>query len=302
MKRRLLFCFLTLSFMVQSSRGFSASINISELADRLDRIEGALTGVQKKLSNNYIGSSKQPSDGGSEDKQDAILMQLQETEQAVRQLTGEVETLRFTQGNLQDSIDRVNADVSIRFKEMEDKLVAIDKRLKIFEDEKLKAENAKQEAEKKKKAAATAAAKAEKERKDKLNATYGKKSPKELYDEAYGAIKKQDYKTAQTLFEAFLELHPKNELAGNAQYWLGESFFARSLFDKAAISFAEGFQNYRDSQKAPDNLFKLGLTMVRLNKKEEACIAFQNFSKEYPKVPEAMKKRLQKELQKLSCQ
>ena len=96
-------------------------------------------------------------------------------------------------------------------------------------------------------------------------------------------------------------LFPKDELAGNAQYWLGESFFARSMFSQAAVAFAEGFKNYRSSQKAPDNLFKLGVTMAKLNKKEEACIAFKNFAKEYPKVSDSMKKRLEKEIQKLSC-
>ena len=50
-----------------------------------------------------------------------------------------------------------------------------------------------------------------------------------------------------------------------------------------------------------DNLFKLGVTMARLNKKDEACIAFKNFAKEYPKVSDSMKKRLEKEVQKLSC-
>ena len=73
------------------------------------------------------------------------------------------------------------------------------------------------------------------------------------------------------------------------------------MYSKAAVAFAEGFQNYRDSQKAPDNLFKLGVTMAKLKKKDEACIAFKNFTKEYPKVSDSMKKRLETEVQKLSC-
>lgn len=282
----------------------AVKINISELADRLDRIEGALKGVQKKLSNNYVGSTKRPetdAENVSEDKLDAMLMQLQETEQGLRQLTGEIETVRFKQEEIQSRIDRVSADMEVRFSEMEKKLAEAEAKIKKMEDEKLSAEKAKKLAEKKKKDQEAAAAKANKTKKDQIKEKYGQKTAKELYDQAFSSIKKQNYKQAQEEFEAFLVLYPKNELAGNAQYWLGESFFARSMYSKAAVAFAEGFQNYRESQKAPDNLFKLGVTMSKLNKKNEACIAFKNFAKEYPKVSDSMKKRLEKEEQKLSC-
>lgn len=280
----------------------AATINIGELADRLDRIESALKGVQKKLSNNYVGSTNKPAkDDESSDKLDAMLMQLQETEQTLRQLTGEVETVKFAQDGLQDRIDRISADMSLRFTEMEKKLQGAEEKIKQLEAEKTAAENAQKEAEKKKKEQQAAAARTAKAKEQQIKEKYGKKKPKELYDEAFASIKKQKYKTAQAQFEAFLVLYPKDALAGNAQYWLGESFFARSMFSQAAVAFAEGFKSYRDSQKAPDNLFKLGVTMAKLNKKEEACIAFKNFAKEYPKVSDSMKKRLEKEIQKLSC-
>lgn len=281
---------------------YAVTINVGELADRLDRIEDALKGVQKKLSNNYVGSTNKPGkDEASDDKLDAMLMQLQETEQTLRQLTGEIETVKFAQDGLQDRIDRISADMSLRFTEMEKKLLTAEEKIKQFEAEKEAAEKARKEAEKKKKEQQAAAAKTAKEKERQIKEKYGKQTPKELYDEAFASIKKQHYKTAQAQFEAFLVLYPKDALAGNAQYWLGESFFARSMFSQAAVAFAEGFKSYRDSQKAPDNLFKLGVTMTKLNKKEEACIAFKNFAKEYPKVSDSMKKRLEKEIQKLSC-
>ncbi len=278
----------------------AVTINIGELAERLDRIEDALKGVQKKLSNNYVGSTKKPEDS-SGDKLDTMLMKLQETEQTLRQLTGEVETVKFAQDGLQERIDRISADMSLRFEEMEKKLQAAEKKIAQFESEKNAAEQAQKEAAKKKKEQKAAAAQSAKQKQQQVQEKYGKKKPKELYDEAFASIKKKQYKTAQAQFEAFLILFPKDELAGNAQYWLGESFFARSMFSQAAVAFAEGFKNYRSSQKAPDNLFKLGVTMAKLNKKEEACIAFKNFAKEYPKVSDSMKKRLEKEIQKLSC-
>ena len=301
MKKKLFVVFVAL--MLSARPAVAATINIGELADRLDRMEDALKGVQKKLSNNYVGSAKQPAgkDTAGDDKLDGMLMRLQEAEQTLRQLTGEIETVKFAQDGLQSRIDRISADMSLRFAEMDKKLQAAEEKIKKFEAEKKAVENAKKEADRKKKEQEQAAAKAAKDKEKQIRDKYGKKKPRELYDEAFAAIKKQQYKTAQAQFEAFLVLYPKNELAGNAQYWLGESFFARSQYSQAAVAFAEGFKNYRANQKAPDNLFKLGVTMAKMNKKKEACIAFENFVKEYPKVSESMKKRLDKEVQKLSC-
>lgn len=297
------FCFL-IGFLVLSGTAGAVDESVNDLSDRLDRMEDALKGVQKKLSNNYVGSAKRPSgdiESVSDDKADVLLLQLQEAEQTLRQLTGEVETVRFKQEELQNRIDRVNADTAVRFSEMEKKLAAAEDKIKKMEEEKNSAEKARKEAEKKKKEQAAAAAKAAKNKEAELKEIYGKKTAKELYDQAFSSIKKKDHKAAQAEFEAFLMLYPKNALAGNAQYWLGESFFARSMYQKAAVAFAEGFKNYRESQKAPDNLFKLGVTMAKMNKKEEACVAFKNFTKEYPKVSDTMKKRLEAEVRKLSC-
>ena len=296
-----IFCFFFGLLMFFGS-AHAASVNVNELSDRLERMEDALKGVQKKLSNNYVGGSKRPAaDHSSEDKLDTMLMQLQEAEQTLRQLTGEIESTRFAQEELQKRIDRLNADVNVRFAEMEKKLQTAETKIKKMEEEKELAEKVKKEAEKKKKEQEVAAAKAAKNKEKEMKEKYGKKSAKELYDQAFASIKKRNFKAAQAEFEAFLALYPKNALAGNAQYWLGESFFAREMYSKAVVAFAEGFQNYRNSQKAPDNLFKLGVTMSKLNKKDEACIAFKNFTKEYPKVSDSMKKRLETEVQKLSC-
>lgn len=295
-----LFCFFFVFFVLSDS---AFAVSITELADRVDRMEEAVTGVQRKLSNNYVGSTKRPAakNEASEDKQDAVLMQLQEMEQTLRQLTGELETVRFKQEEIQNRIDRVSADMDVRFTETEKKIKAAEIRIQKIEDEKAALEKAKKEAEKRLKEKEVAAAKAAKTKETQVKEKYGKKSAKELYEQAFASMQKKNYKNAQEEFEAFLFLHPKSELAGNAQYWLGESFFARSMYQKAAVAFAEGFQKYRESQKAPDNLFKLGVTMSKMNKKDEACIAFKNFTREYPKVSDSMKKRLETEVQKLSC-
>lgn len=53
--------------------------------------------------------------------------------------------------------------------------------------------------------------------------------------------------------EGFLRQFPNDGLAGNAQYWLGETYYVRQDYQNAAIAFGEGFQRYPKSAKAPDN-------------------------------------------------
>ena len=290
-----LLCLILSVYVLLPAAGHCATV--ADLSDRMDKLERSLKTVNKKLSNNYVGSAKRPVENGT----DAAVVNAQDLEENVRQLTGDVERMAFEREEDIEKQKRIQDDNAQRFIDLEKRLQEVERKLQKMTEEKERAEQALKNAEKQRKEKEAAAQKAEKDKKDKIKAAYGKKDAKTLYNEAFAAIKKQNYKSAESQFEAFLELHPKNSLAGNAQYWLGESYFARGQLDKAAIAFAEGFQKYRDSQKAPDNLFKLGLTMARMNKKEEACIAFKNFSAEYPKVSESMKKRLQKEMNKLSC-
>lgn len=292
---KILFCLLLSVSVLMPVAGDCATV--ADLSDRMDKLEKSMKNLNKKLGNNYVGSTKRPAD----DKTDAAVVQAQDLEENVRQLTGDVERMTFEREEEAEKQKRIQEDNNQRFIDLENRIKEIERQLRQANEEKERAEKALKAAEKLRKDKEAAAQKAEKDKKDKIKATYGKKEAKTLYNEAFAAIKKQNYKSAESQFEAFLELHPKNSLAGNAQYWLGESYFARGQFDKAAVAFAEGFQKYRDSQKAPDNLFKLGLTMARLNKKQEACIAFKNFLTEYPKVSDSMTKRLQKEMNKLSC-
>ena len=63
---------------------------------------------------------------------------------------------------------------------------------------------------------------------------------------------------AERSFKAYLQANPKGALAGNAQYWLGESYYARRDYQNAMTAFAEGYKTYKTSPKGPDNLLKLG--------------------------------------------
>jgi TolA-binding protein len=60
-----------------------------------------------------------------------------------------------------------------------------------------------------------------------------------LYGQALQAYQQRDYKTAIALFTSFLSQRPPESLAGQAQYWIGESLYAQHRYEAAIVAFAE---------------------------------------------------------------
>ena len=52
-------------------------------------------------------------------------------------------------------------------------------------------------------------------------------------------------------------------------------------YREAALIFAEGYQNYQSSVKAPDILYKLALVLTKIDKNLEACNTLIKFQQEY---------------------
>lgn len=126
-------------------------------------------------------------------------------------------------------------------------------------------------------------------------------SADQLYDEAFKKLQDGDYAGAERGFKTFVQRNPQNKLAGNAQYWLGETYYARRDYQNAMTAFAEGYKAYKASPKGPDNLLKLGITMAALNRKSDACAVFARFSQDYPRATDLQKRRIDQERQKNGC-
>jgi tol-pal system protein YbgF len=123
----------------------------------------------------------------------------------------------------------------------------------------------------------------------------------QMYNEAMKKLQDGDNAGAERIFKAFLQSHPKHQLAGNAQYWLGESYYARREYQNAMTAFAEGYKNYKASPKGPDNLLKLGITLAVLGRKADACQVFAKFSQDYPRATDLQKRRVDQERQRNGC-
>jgi tol-pal system protein YbgF len=126
-------------------------------------------------------------------------------------------------------------------------------------------------------------------------------NPKQLYETAYGYLMQRDYGAAQAAFEDFLSHYPKDSLAGNAQYWLGEAHFVRGEYKAAAGAFLKGYQNYSGNARAADSLLKLAMSLDRLGQKDAACTSFAELNTRFPDAPDNVKSRASTERQRIGC-
>jgi tol-pal system protein YbgF len=126
-------------------------------------------------------------------------------------------------------------------------------------------------------------------------------SATERYNYAFGLMKEADYPAAEAAFREFVAAHPRDQMAGNAQYWLGETYYARGRYMEAASAFAEGYKRYPKSSKAPDALLKLGMSLARAEQKQNACVALARLGEEFPKAAASIRQRAASEMKRLGC-
>ncbi len=134
-----------------------------------------------------------------------------------------------------------------------------------------------------------------------LTARLNSNNPKEIYQEAYGFLLGRDYESAESAFTEFLKRFPKDPLAGNAQYWLGESFYVRGDYRKAAENFVKGYTNLKKHKKAPESLLKLAMSLKRLGQNDAACSTFKELSQRFPRAEGRVKQRASIESKSAGC-
>ena len=75
----------------------------------------------------------------------------------------------------------------------------------------------------------------------------------------------------------------------------------RGDFQQAAVEFMVGYQNYPKTNKGPDNLLKLGMSMAKLNQTQGACTALSRIAKDYPDAPDTVLGSAKTERARLKC-
>ena len=89
----------------------------------------------------------------------------------------------------------------------------------------------------------------------------------------------------------FLREYPKDALSGNAQYWLGQTYYARGNYADATRTFLEGMSKYPESPKAPAYLLKVGMSLNLLGEKKDACEVYRELNARFPNSSENTRMR-----------
>lgn len=126
-------------------------------------------------------------------------------------------------------------------------------------------------------------------------------TPQEQYEYAFGLLKQANYGEAELALAEFVRRNPTDVLAGNAQYWLGETYYVRGDYTNAAVAFADGYQKYPNSGKAGPNLLKLGMSLGELGKNQDACVAFSELLKKFPGADTDLVDQAHREQQRFGC-
>ena len=82
---------------------------------------------------------------------------------------------------------------------------------------------------------------------------------------------------------------------------LGETFYVRGQYRTAAAAFLKGYQDYAKSQKAPESLLKLAMSLHRLGQKDAACSSFTELATKYPTPPAHIRTLAQTERRRSGC-
>jgi tol-pal system protein YbgF len=126
-------------------------------------------------------------------------------------------------------------------------------------------------------------------------------STAEQYNYAMGLLKQANYQAAEAALKAFIAQHPKDPMAGSAQYFLGDIHYQRREYAEAAGAFAEGYKRFPKGPKAAESLLKLSMSLAQANRKQDACTALARLDQEFQNLGASVKERAAAEKRRLGC-
>jgi tol-pal system protein YbgF len=112
-------------------------------------------------------------------------------------------------------------------------------------------------------------------------------TPRALYDAAYQDLTRGNYGLALMGFQEVLAKFPTSELADNAQYWIGESYYAQKDYKQALVEFETAVQSFPQGDKVPAALLKAGFCQQQLGQKDAARKTFEDLVARFPNSEEA---------------
>jgi tol-pal system protein YbgF len=111
--------------------------------------------------------------------------------------------------------------------------------------------------------------------------------PKPLYDAAYTDFTNGKYDLARAGFDQYVAAFGRTELAGNAQFWIAETYYQQARYQDAAAAYQKVLDLYPHNIKCPGALLKLGLSQAGLGSRAQARVTLRRVGHEYPGTEEA---------------
>ncbi len=113
------------------------------------------------------------------------------------------------------------------------------------------------------------------------------RTAEDLYAAGYKKFQDKDYDGAERDFRAFIERSSDSSLADNAQFWIGEIYYARKSYERAILEYDTVIKKYPSGDKVPAAMLKEGFAFLELNDTAHARTIFSDIVKKYPKEPQA---------------
>lgn len=122
-----------------------------------------------------------------------------------------------------------------------------------------------------------------------------KPTGEELYTVALKKFQDNDFDGAARDFRDFIKTSPESSLADNAQFWIGECYYAQKDFERAILEYDTVVKRYPSADKVSSAMLKEGFAFLELGDKIHAKAVFSELIKKYPKESQAeiAKKKLE---------
>lgn len=112
-------------------------------------------------------------------------------------------------------------------------------------------------------------------------------TPDSLFYQANGDLLQENFDLAIQGFTSYLEKHPGEAKAADAQYGLGEAYYRTNRLPEAMAAFTRVITDYPSSEKVPTALYRRGKVELALQERDNAIADFRDIITRFPSSPEA---------------
>lgn len=107
------------------------------------------------------------------------------------------------------------------------------------------------------------------------------------YRAAVELVKSGKHDEAVSALRTFVSRHTQHDYADNAQYWLGEAYYAQKDYGRALVEFRTVIETYPRGNKVPDALLKVGFCYQAMGQTQKARAVLEQVVNLYPKTEPA---------------